>query len=53
MLSPAPAIFLLGLTFEPEDEGDIFLPKRRSLSELRDVRTQKIISSDLMCLQNE
>jgi hypothetical protein len=39
------ADLLLGLLFEPEDEGDIFPPKFRSLSELYGVTTQRTYSS--------
>jgi hypothetical protein len=41
-LSPTSAGFLLGLLFDPEDGGDV-PPKRRAVSELNRVTTQKTI----------
>jgi hypothetical protein len=40
--------FLLGLIFDPEDEGDMFLQSRLTFTGLYGVVSQKINSSEVM-----
>jgi hypothetical protein len=42
-LLPAFVSFLLGLLFDPENESDILLPKRRNLSELHSITRHKTV----------